>query len=149
MWEACFKIWIESERCKHVLSSSVLCRHIHKVHRYICAQNTYQFVRYDTSMQMICHSVSLSLCLSLSPSYIMGNRETIIFRHNQGKLPGKEKKMVLENEIGFVALILSHCEPLPSTTTWTDPSLTTQYVAFDYDCQLKITEHSCILFYHS
>lgn len=75
-----------------MVSSSVLCRHIHKVHRYICVQNTYQFVRYDTSMQMICHSVSLSLSLSLSPSYIMGNRETIIFRHNQGKLPGKEKK---------------------------------------------------------
>ena len=43
---------------------------------------------------MIPHSVSLSLSLSLSPSYIMGNREIIIFRYHQRNLPEKEKNGV-------------------------------------------------------
>lgn len=132
-----------------MVSSSVLCRHIRKVHRYLCAQNTYQFVRYDTRMQMICHFVSLSVSFSLFVSFMHNGKQR---DNNSDTTKGsclKKKKKVLENEIGFAALILSHCEPLPSSTICTDPSLTTQYMAFDYDCQLKITEHSCILFYHS
>lgn len=148
--EACFKIWIESESCKHMVSSSVLCRHIHKVHRYISSQILFSSWDMTPEMRLISHSVSLSVSFSLFVSFIHNAKQ----RDNNIQISPKEvawerKKMVLENEIGFAALILSHCEPLPSTAACTDPSLTTQYMAFDYDCQLKITENSCILFYHS
>lgn len=49
--------------------------------------------------------------------------------------------LLLDNKTNFAALILSHPELLPSTIAYINSSLATQYMAFDDDCQFKLTEY--------